>query len=115
MTHEYSIVESLVEQVLKKLEGAGNAKVTKLRFRRGSAFSEEALFQAFEAHSAGTLLEGVTLEVETVNLAHKCSCGNEQIINSDDLVGHMFICPVCGTIREVDEAHDLELLEIVTA
>jgi acetone carboxylase gamma subunit len=25
----------------------------------------------------------------------------------------MFICPECGNIHEVDEAHDLELVEII--
>jgi hypothetical protein len=25
----------------------------------------------------------------------------------------MFICPLCGDIHEVDEAHDLELVKII--
>jgi uncharacterized Zn finger protein (UPF0148 family) len=25
----------------------------------------------------------------------------------------MFVCPVCGVTKEIDEAHDLELIELV--
>ena len=36
-------------------------------------------------------------------------------ITSDDLEGYMFICPLCGAVHEVDEAHDLELIEVIEA
>lgn len=25
----------------------------------------------------------------------------------------MYVCPVCGTIREIEEAHDLEITEVI--
>ena len=34
-------------------------------------------------------------------------------ITSDDLIGHMFVCPRCGATKEIDEAHDLELVELL--
>lgn len=111
--HEYAIVQSLFQEVLRRAEEEKAKRVPVVRFRRGSAFSEGALRQGFEAISAGTVLEGARLEIETVNLEHKCSCGRTQVVNSDDLVGHMFVCPACGTIREIEQAHDIELIEAV--
>lgn len=115
MTHEFSIVESLVDNMLHQLDEADVRRVAQVRFRRGSAFSEDALRQAFSVFSQNTPLEDAKLTIETVNLTHDCECGHHQIITSDDLIGHMFVCPVCGILREVDEAHDLELLEVVVA
>jgi Zn finger protein HypA/HybF involved in hydrogenase expression len=109
--HEFGIVEGIVQNVLPQLKVS---QVKQVHFRRGSAFSEDALRQAYMATTAGTPLEGATLVIDTVNLDYTCKCGYQQVINSDDLEGHMFICPRCGDIHEVDEAHDLELVEIIT-
>src|SRR5690606_21523474 len=77
--------------------------------------NEDALIQAYRATTLGTPMEGAVLEIDTVNLDYVCACGYQQVITSDDLEGHMFICPVCGSVHEVDEAHDLELLEGIEA
>lgn len=111
--HEFGIVEGIVKDVLPQLEAAHVHKVSKIHFRRGSAFSEEALKQAYHATTLGTALEGADLLIDTVNLDYTCPCGYQQVITSDDLEGHMFICPQCGHIHEVDEAHDLELIEVI--
>ncbi len=111
--HEFGIVEGIVNSVLPELQQAHIKQVTKVHFRRGSAFSEDALLQAYRATTQGTVLGGAALQIDTVNLDYICTCGYEQVINSDDLEGHMFICPLCGAVHEVDEAHDLELVEIV--
>lgn len=110
--HEFSIVESLVNGLLQQ-QAKGGAPVAEVHLRRGSAFSEDALRQAFEMLTANTPLEQAALQVESVNLEFKCACGHEQVVNSDDLTGHMFICPGCGAIKEIDEAHDLELVKVV--
>lgn len=110
--HEFGIVEGIVTGVLPQLQSSHVQRVTAVHFRRGSAFSEEALRQAYQATTAGTVLEGAALEIDTVNLDYTCKCGYQQVINSDDLEGHMFVCPRCGEVHEVDEAHDLELVEI---
>lgn len=113
--HEYAIVEAMVSDILKQLIAEGVKQVLTVRFRRGSAFSPEALRQAYTMAAAGTPLEDAQVEIETVNLHFSCPCGHRQIVTSDDLVGHMFICPACGAIKEMDEAHDLELIEVVAA
>jgi Zn finger protein HypA/HybF involved in hydrogenase expression len=111
--HEYSIVSSIVRSMLEAIERQKVTKVVSVHFRRGSAFSEEAFRQAYESLTSGTLLAGVPVKIDTFNLDFKCSCGHQQVITSDDLIGHMFICPNCSATKEIDEAHDLELIELV--
>ncbi len=111
--HEFGIVEGIVNSVLPQLDLQGVKHITQIHFRRGSAFNEDALRQAYQATTAGTLLEHAELIIDTVNLDYKCTCGYQQVITSDDLEGHMFICPDCGHVHEVDEAHDLELVEVI--
>lgn len=111
--HEFGIVEGIVSGVLPQLYSAQVRRVTSVHFRRGSAFSEDALRQAYQAITQGTPLQDAALLIDTVNLDYQCACGYQQVITSDDLEGHMFICPRCGAVHEVDEAHDLELVEIV--
>lgn len=111
--HEFGIVEGIVKGVLPQLYAAHVEHVTAVYFRRGSAFSEEALRQAYHATTQGTPLQDATLFIDTVNFYYYCPCGYEQVITSDDLEGHMFICPKCGRVHEVNEAHELELLEVI--
>ncbi len=111
--HEFAIVESMVNQTLTLLPDFEPGEVTTVRFRRGSTFSEDALRQSFEALTKGTPLEKAELIIETVDLQFHCPCGHEQIVSSDDLIGHMFVCPACGAVKEIDEAHDLELIEVL--
>jgi Zn finger protein HypA/HybF involved in hydrogenase expression len=111
--HEFGIVEDLVAKLLPQLEAQHITSVSKVRFRRGSTFSEDALRQAFAAASKGTVLEGASLDIETVNLDYQCRCGYQQVVTHDDLEGHLFICPRCGDVHEIDEAHDLELIDML--
>ena len=111
--HEYAIVDSLVRQLLDQLRRQQAGRVVEVRFRRGSTFMEEPLRQGFEALAAGTPLEGARLVIETVNLEHRCECGHAQVVTNDDLIGHIFVCPQCGVVREVRDVHDLELVEVI--
>jgi Zn finger protein HypA/HybF involved in hydrogenase expression len=111
--HEYSIVDSIVTSMLDAIKKQQATKVVSVRFKRGSAFSEEAFRQAYQSLTVGTLLAEAPVRIDTVNLDFNCACGHKQVITSDDLVGHMFVCPTCGATKEIDEAHDLELVELV--
>ena len=111
--HEYSIVDSIVTSMLDAIKKQDATAVVSVRFKRGSEFSEEAFRQAYQSLTIGTLLEKAPVEIETINLDFICACGHGQVITSDDLMGHMFVCPKCGATREIDEAHDLELVELV--
>ena len=110
--HEYAAVEDVVSHLQARLTDENVKSVTSVRFKRSSAFSEEALRQAFTALTAGTVLEGAPVEVEVDNVDFRCSCGYAQTVQSSDLIGHMFVCPNCGAIREIEQCHDLSLVDI---
>lgn len=111
--HEFGVTEVIINRFLKQLEHDRVSRVLKITFRRSSAFSEEVLRQTFSVLSAGTPLAGADLIIETAVLHLLCVCGHNCEVNSADLVGHMFICPACGAVREIAEAHDLELVEVI--
>ena len=112
--HEYSIVEELVQGLTAKLEGQGVTHVRQIRLRRGSTFAEAPLRQAFAMLTESTPLQDTELIVEEYAVRHTCEgCGHTQVVTCDDLIGHFFVCPSCGTAKEIDEAHGLQLKDIV--
>ena len=113
--HEFAIVESIVRETLTLLSNQGitQGEVAMLHFRRGSTFSEDALRLTFEALSQGTILDKADLIIDTVDITCRCACGHVQTVSSDDLIGHMFLCPACGTVQEAPGVHDLDLIEVI--
>jgi hydrogenase nickel incorporation protein HypA/HybF len=111
--HEFGVTEAIIRKLLVQLQREKVSSVKKISFRRSSAFSEEVLRQTLKMLSENTPLAGAELNVEVAVLDITCQCGYESVINNKDLVGHMFICPECGAIREIAEAHDLELIEVI--
>jgi Zn finger protein HypA/HybF involved in hydrogenase expression len=111
--HEFGVTEAIIRRLLSQLQRDKVSKVLKISFRRSSAFSEEVLRQTFDVLSAHTPLAGAELAVEVAVLNVTCACGRNSQVNSEDLLGHMFICPDCGAVREIAEAHDLELFEVI--
>ncbi len=111
--HEFGVTENIIKGLLRQLDAEKITQVLSVRFQRSSAFSEEVLLQTFGILSAGTCLEGATLRVDVQVLNIICACGQTSMVNSDDLMGHMYLCPNCGVVREIEEAHDLELLEVI--
>src|SRR5262249_6991222 len=87
-------------------------RVDVVRVRRGSTFSEDALLQGFETLTVGTPLEGAHLEVEVVNRFVECACGRSPAVTADDLLGHLWVCAICGYAEEIDEHADLELIDV---
>lgn len=110
--HEYAAVEALIEGLSHELAGRRVRRVTMVRLRRGSAFDDAALRQAYAMLTPGTPLAGAALEVAVEDLEVACDCGHRQIITSDDLVGHLFVCPACGTPQEIENTHDLAVVEV---
>lgn len=111
--HEFGVTENIIKGLLRQLGAEKITRVSSIRFQRSSAFSEEVLQQTFGMLSAGTCLEGATLLVDVQVLNVTCACGQTSVVSSDDLMGHMYMCPNCGAVREIEEAHDLELLEVI--
>jgi Zn finger protein HypA/HybF involved in hydrogenase expression len=112
--HEFGVTETIIRRLLKQLKHEKVSKVSRVHFRRNSAFSEEVLRQAFKMLSIYTPLEEAELVISVAVLHVSCSfCGHGDEVHSHDLVGHIFMCPNCGAIREISEAHDLELIEVI--
>ena len=109
--HELAVVERLVEALLES-EALRDGIVETVVVRRGSAFSEDALLQGFELVARGTPLEAAHLEIEVAEIAVTCRCGETQTVSADDLVGHLYVCAVCGDVGDMAGADDLELLSV---
>lgn len=113
--HEYSIVEQLVDQVGKQLREQGVDAVSEIHLRRDSTFSAEALKQAYEMLVPNTPLQNAKLVIEEKVVEHVCpNCGKKESITHDDLLGHMYVCPDCGASEEIDEAHGLEIVKVIS-
>ena len=111
--HEYGITQGIITELIDELRDQRISKVTRVHFRRSSAFSEEVLRQTFDALTPGTVLDGAELVVDVAVLHVTCpGCGYSARVDSENLVGHMFICPSCASMREIAEAHDLELIDV---
>ncbi len=112
--HEYGVTRRILESLIAQLERENVSKVVSVRFRRSSVFSEDVLHQSFEAFRPGTPLEHAKLLVDVDLHAVNCPiCGFNSVIDSSDLVGHLFVCPKCAAVQEVDGVHDLELVEVI--
>ena len=111
--HEFGVTEAIIKRLLQQLQREKVLKVVSVRFKRSSAFSEEVLRQTFSILSDGTPLAGAELIVDVAVVHVACACGLDSQVNSENLVGHMFICPNCGATKEIAEAHDLELIEVI--
>jgi Zn finger protein HypA/HybF involved in hydrogenase expression len=108
---EYSLVQELVEKLLLEITQKKLTAVKEVRLRKGSIISEEPLQQAFHIMTENTPLEGVQLAIESFNIEHKCkSCGYSQVLTSDDLIGHLYVCPECGADDEINEAQGLQYI-----
>ena len=111
--HEIGLIRQLIASLDQELERQGALRATRLRLRRGSAFSEEVLRQAFALFTPGTRLEGVQLEIETVETWVTCDrCGHAQRVTADQMINHMTTCSRCGAVLVVDEAHELAVIEM---
>ncbi len=95
--HELAIAESVVASVLEH-SGEGRVSVVRLRVGRLSGVVPDALSFCFELATAGTPLEGATLEiVEEHGRAHCRTCSTD--FDLDDA----FLLCACGSA-------DVELL-----
>ena len=110
--HELAAVGALVDAVAVAIAEHLPCRVDVVRVQRGTAFQEEALLQGFEMLTRGTALEGAGLEIEVVDHMIDCPCGVERPILAEELMGHIWACPNCGHLEEIDEEDDLSLVDV---
>jgi hydrogenase nickel incorporation protein HypA/HybF len=111
--HDYHAVEALVERLREELGEREQTEVAEVRIRADSVFSSEALQQAYEMLTADTPLEGSRLVVEELESEWQCpSCGGSWTVSRDDLVGHLLVCPSCGSASSIESGHAIEVAAI---
>jgi hydrogenase nickel incorporation protein HypA/HybF len=94
--HELSIAESLVELISDEVALHDSARVVSVRLRLGplSGVVLQALRFAYGAATAGTALEGSSLEIDEVKAAVYCPrCRTDRDL--DEV--RRLRCPVCDT------------------
>lgn len=92
--HEFSLAGEIIRATSEKVRDMRGAPCTCLRVRVGELIgvSAESLRFCLEAARAGTLLEGLGVEVETVRPRLVCpACGEVEYTGRFDIV-----CPQCG-------------------
>lgn len=109
--HEMSIVEALMEQIMKMAEEGNWKAVTKVRLKVGvmRQIVPDILEFCFEIASKGTITEGAVLDIEEVPLSIRCDeCGYEW--DDREFLG---LCPKCGSIYvNVLNGMELELTNL---
>jgi hydrogenase nickel incorporation protein HypA/HybF len=112
--HELSIAESIVEIAESAAWSVNATRVTAVRLRVGAlaGVAADALRFSYDVVTAGTLLEGSSLEIVDVPVAVYCpTCDDEVAIDGIQC----FECPRCAT-PTADVVHgrelDIESLEI---
>lgn len=92
--HEFSLVSSIMEHVVKTAEAHGNRGVEKVLLEIGALqhVSPEALVFAFDALKKGTVAENAELAWHITPACIRCSkCGAEY--EPSDI---LWVCPSCG-------------------
>ena len=106
--HEFSIMESALEQILDQAQLAGAAKVYAIRLRIGalSGVVPDALQFAFEGLSPGTIAEGARLDLDVIPARFWCATCQQEF-QADNMFAE---CPVCATpSRHLRSGRELEV------
>ena len=106
--HEYSIMQSALNEALRQARLAGAARVHAIRLRIGvlSGVVPEALRLAFQALTPGTSAEGALLTIEEVAARFWCATCRREFVSAD-LFGQ---CPDCrNPSGELRAGRELEL------
>ncbi len=104
--HEFSLVEAIMDSLLKMQHHEGWGKITKVHLRVGALRQvfPEILSFAFATVTKGTPLEGADLFVEEVPIAFRCLDCNA---SWEEEAG---ACPRCGSVnRETIAGMELDI------
>lgn len=109
--HELAIASSIVDTVSQEVERKQLGAVIAVGLRIGALTDvvPDALEFGFRAITAGTVLEGARLEIESVPVAGQCDACGETF----DVKGLVFICPSCGSSdTKVTRGQELDIAYI---
>jgi Zn finger protein HypA/HybF involved in hydrogenase expression len=108
--HDYHAVSVLIRDLFTH-PAAGD--IDEVLVRASPVFSPESLQQAYEMQTIDTPLAGSRLLVEEAVDERTCDgCRTVWRLSSDDVAGHVVVCPSCGAMTPIGENVGLELLEV---
>jgi hydrogenase nickel incorporation protein HypA/HybF len=107
--HELSLASELVDRCLA---AAAGRPVASVRVRIDPGTDAAALRQGFDASAAGTALEGARLDIDVPPQLLACACGFDGKLGSDDVVGHMTVCPACGAVAQARGLGGIDMLAV---
>lgn len=109
--HDYHAVSALVAELTSDPDATG--EVVEVRVQASPVFSPESLQQAYEVLTAETPLAGSRLVVEEAIDQRECSaCGTAWTVSREDVVGHLVVCPSCGSPSPLGDHIGIELLAL---
>jgi Zn finger protein HypA/HybF involved in hydrogenase expression len=109
--HDYHAVRALIEQLTAEPDLPEG--ILEVRVEASAEFSPEALVQAYEMLAPGTRLEGSRLVVTEQDQGREClSCGASWTLTPDEVIGHLVVCPSCGTASLLGGTAGLRLVEV---
>ena len=109
--HELSIAQSIVEIVEQHLPEGNGAGVKSVRLRIGdfAGVVPDSLEFCFSAVTAGTRLQGASLDIERVALLCECQDCRRTFHGQESA----FLCPYCsGTKLTIVTGRELQVTEI---
>lgn len=120
--HEYSLMQRLIETILKNMEEGADfqgRQVKEVRLAIGALdiHSPDSFQQAFEVLIQGTPLAGSHLDLAVVPGSIACpKCGFSGPCQ-EDVDGHdpmpVAECPQCGTLAGVSGGRGIEAIELI--
>jgi hydrogenase nickel incorporation protein HypA/HybF len=107
--HEYSIVQSLFEQIRETARREGAVAVRRVRVQIGeiAGVDTELLATAYELFRERTICDGAPLEIEAIPARWGCPGGHGEIVK-----GRALICPQCGEPARLDAGDEILLRQL---
>jgi hydrogenase nickel insertion protein HypA len=121
--HEYSLMQSVMEAILKELPGknlTGAEEIREVMLKVGALelHSEESFKQAFSVLAQGTPLEKAELKLTVVPAELVCAgCGRRAPLQEGDVDHHdpspVVPCPACGRTAVVSGGRGVDSIQLV--
>jgi hydrogenase nickel incorporation protein HypA/HybF len=107
--HEYSIVQSLFDQIRETARARGAVAVHRVTIQIGeiAGVEVELLRTAYDLFRERTICEHAPLEVETVAVRWACPGGHGDIDR-----GHALVCAVCARPARLEAGDEIVLKQL---
>jgi hydrogenase nickel incorporation protein HypA/HybF len=107
--HEYSIVQSLFDQIHDAARARGAVSVRRVRVQIGeiAGVEIELLRTAYELFRERTICEGAPLEIEAVAVRWTCPDGHGDIDK-----GRALVCPACALPARLAAGDEIVLQQL---